>query len=216
LERISKKDLKKGFSGEVDSYHQILQYGYAENLTFHNNLNYKDWKHKLQKGVDFILETEFFVFLIENSYCSYNYPYRTQWFLDSRVPRFEHALQYQQEHLRHGKPIIRIILTNRPQNFKSVQQIAESKRISVMDVKTLINYIDYTTNLLSTITNSNNSNNSNNTCTGQDCFNVKIEEKELSIMNIKHPQHKQWLNAELERLEKADKFKEIDVYSLLA
>jgi len=206
MERIPKEHLDKGFSGEIDSFNQFLQYGYAESLTFHNSLDYEDWKHTLQKGVDFILETPHFIFLIENAYCSYNYTYRTQWFLDSRVPRFEHALEYQQEFLKHGKPIIRIILTNRPQNFSLVQPLAESKGIFVMDVKTLISYIDYTINVLSTLTNNNNINNSNNTCTGQDYFSVNIEEKELSIMNVKHPQHESWLNSEIERLEKLDNF----------
>lgn len=35
--------------------------------------------------------------------------------------------------------------------------------------------------------------------------------KQLEIENVKHPQHKEWLNSELERLEKLDNFRELDI-----
>jgi len=146
----------KGFSGEIKSYSQFLRYGLSEFIVYKNSLeDYEEWKHTLQKGVDFIIETPHIIYLVENAYCSYHYTYRTSWFLKSRVPRFEHALSYQRQYLN-GKPIIRIVLTNKPENFKLVTPLAESHGIFIMDVNTLISYIDYLNNILNTNNTSNN------------------------------------------------------------
>lgn len=116
-EYIPEATKSKGFSGETKNYSQLLQNGLSEYIVYKNSLeDYEEWKRELRKGVDFILETPHVIYLIENSECSYQYSYRTQWFLDSRVPRFENALRHQQQYLN-GKPIIRIILTNKPKTF---------------------------------------------------------------------------------------------------
>ena len=64
------------------------------------------------------------------------------------------------------------------------------------------------------LTNSNTVNLSSDNRTSKNDYD--IENTELTIDNIKHPQHNEWLNSELERLEKADKFKELYIYNSIS
>lgn len=41
-----------------------------------------------------------------------------------------------------------------------------------------------------------------------------IENAELSICDLRHPEHEEWFNSELERLEKLDKFRELDILTI--
>ena len=90
---------------------------------------------------------------MENKHCEAYYPIRTQWYLDSVLPRFKNCHIADKFH-------IYVTLTNRPKNYNSVLDIAQADKISVFNfqqLEQLINHlltIQYTTTHNSTINHS--------------------------------------------------------------
>jgi len=85
--------------------------------------------------VDLIFKIGPFNLYVEVRNNTHDYPIRTNWFIDSSVPRFRNV-----EFDYFNK---RIILTNRPQNYESVEKLAEKFAISVMNFEELIRCLNY-------------------------------------------------------------------------
>jgi hypothetical protein len=85
---------------------------------------------------------------------------------------------------------------------KQIKQLISNFKAKVKPTKPLFSYLVNSNKLTNC-----SSSNSNNTINKNDS---DLENRELSIMNVKHPEHETWLNSEIERLEKADNFREID------
>ena len=62
------------------------------------------------------------------------YSYRKDWFMKSRIPRFKDCL-------KPSEYVNWIVLTNRHENFKSVQDLASEYSISIMSIEDILSLI---------------------------------------------------------------------------
>lgn len=124
---------------------RLEENGLGEHLTYHNPIDPYEWAHTKTVGVDLILEVGKFIFYVEVSFCSRNYPYRRKWFEKCRIPRFDNCP-------KPSEYVYWIVLTNRPENFNSVKNLAKEFSIRIMSIDNLIS-------LLTNLTISNTVNN---------------------------------------------------------
>jgi hypothetical protein len=131
----------------------LLEAGFGQYIINHNPTDYYQWGHTRTVGIDLEMKVGSYTLCIEVSYCSKQYHYRRKWFTKCRIPRFKHCpLPNSQTYW--------IVLTNRPENFNPVKEIADQFSISVMGLDGLINLISnlqsskLQSNLKSTLTNS--------------------------------------------------------------
>lgn len=129
--RLGWKD-QKGYNFEItEILPKLKEAGLEQYVLYHNPVHPFDWSHTKGQGVDLILEIENHTFYVEMTCLSKN-PYRVNWFLKSRVPRFE----------RYPKPNERthwILLTNMPENFgEKVRRIAEQYSIAILSIEGLL------------------------------------------------------------------------------
>lgn len=146
---------KMGWKDEMGYNHEIhevlpklVEVGYGQYIINHNPTDYYEWAHTRTIGVDLEMQISSYKLCIEISYCSKQYYYRREWFTKCRVPRFRDC----------PKPDSHtywIILTNMPENFNPVQEIAAEYSISIMGLNQLISLI---AKLQSNINNNNLSN----------------------------------------------------------
>ena len=138
---------KLGYEFEIKKVlPKLEECGLGEYITYHNDVDPYEWTHTKRIGVDLILEIGKFKFFVEASYCSKKYYYRRKWFEKCRIPRFEGFP-------KPNESVYWIVLTNRPENFNSVKNLAEEFSINIMSIDNLLTLI---ANL--TITNTDNSN----------------------------------------------------------
>lgn len=138
---------ERGHGYEIkETLPKLIEFGLEANIIYHNPIDPFEWKHTRKKGVDLILRVGKYLLYIEMTCLSAHYSYRTEWFLDSRIPRFE----------GYPKPsefVYWIVLTNKPETIKtkSVQELASEYSISILsieDVLSLITKLTITNNQL--------------------------------------------------------------------
>lgn len=118
---------------------KLIEAGLSEYLK-HNPIDPFEWSHTKTIGVDFELKICDYELYIEASYCKKPYHYRNKWFTKCRIPRFENC----------PKPsefVYWIVLTNRPENFNSVKDLANEYSITIMSIDNILSLItNLTTN----------------------------------------------------------------------
>lgn len=119
-----------GYKFEMLNLAVLKKHGYGKYITYKNPKDPSQWKRKKGVGVDLIITMLGFVFYIEESFCTHNYPYRQNWFTKCRLPRFS---TYKSDN-KH----IRVLLTNKPQNFSSVTQQAKQNNIIITTLNQLL------------------------------------------------------------------------------
>lgn len=129
-----------GYGYEVSNLEDIANH---YRVAYHNPKVFCQWLRTKGHGIDLELKVvnrngyEYRIF-IEESFCSKPYCYRTEWFIESRLKRFEG--------LPHDRFNIWAVLTNRPSNFENVLQLSYKNRVKVFNYSQLLNYLSRLTN----------------------------------------------------------------------
>ncbi|MGA2523612.1 MAG: hypothetical protein ABSF65_05605 [Candidatus Bathyarchaeia archaeon] len=113
---------------------KLIEVGFGEYIVYHNPVDYFKWAHTRTVGVDMEMQVGDCRLCIEMSYCSKNYYYRRAWFTKCRLTRFRNC----------PKPDSHtywILLTNRPENFNPVKEIAEQFSICIVGIDELMELI---------------------------------------------------------------------------
>lgn len=122
-----------GFNFEMKILKELKKARLSKYIVYANPKNFKQWKKKISHGVDLVLKIGENYLYTEDSYCSKPYTYRSYWFKDSRVKRFNgYPLDKQHEH---------IVLTNHLSNFWRVKQYARTFFVDILDINQLISYV---------------------------------------------------------------------------
>jgi hypothetical protein len=126
---------QSGYDFEIkDTLHKLIEFGLETNIIYHNPIDPFEWKHTRKKGVDLIMRVGEYILYVEMTCLGAYYPYRREWFIESRIPRFEGC----------PKPsdfVFWIVLTNRPENFNSVKSLASEYSISIMSIENILSLI---------------------------------------------------------------------------
>ena len=99
--------------------------------TFHHS---RDLNESKDSAKDLIIEIGDYKLFIEESCCRKPYHYRRKWFTECRLPRFEGCP-------KPSEYVYWIVLTNRPENFNSVRELASEYSICVMSIENILSLI---------------------------------------------------------------------------
>lgn len=129
----------KGYKNEMTNIEVFKDKGLYKYVKHRNPKNPKLWKKKKGLGVDMVIKCNDthnyeYVFYIEESYCNSEYYYREAWFRKCRLPRFRNYPDSDRFHYK-------IILTNKPQNFKGVEHLAIENQITILNLNQLLTII---------------------------------------------------------------------------
>ncbi len=113
-----------GINQEYSIFKKTQAKKLSKYLTYHNSWIPHLWKRERGVGVDFIFTVGSYKIYVENKHCEADYPIRTQWYLDSVKPRFQDCHIADKFH-------IHVLLTNRPQNYNSVIDLAQADKIQI-------------------------------------------------------------------------------------
>ncbi len=132
---------KMGWKDELGYQYEInqvlptlIEAGLGQYIVNHNPIDYHEWAHTRTVGVDMEMKVGSYTLCIEMSYCDKKYYYRRGWFTKCRIPRFRDCPKPNSHNYW-------IVLTNRPENFNPVKEIAAQYSISIMGLDELINLI---------------------------------------------------------------------------
>jgi len=129
---LASKDLL-GYNFEMSNIEVLKKYKLYTYVKFRNPKKPRLWKRKKGVGVDMVIKIGYMTYYLEDSFCSKEYYYRKNWFLKCRLPRF-HNYPSNETH-------VKIIWTNKPQNFESVKDLAETFHIQIMSTNQILNLI---------------------------------------------------------------------------
>jgi len=141
LTRFIKK-YKMGWKDQIGYDYEIKEVlpklekaGLRKYVTYHNPIDPFEWSHTKTVGVDFELEIGIYKLYVEASYCKTPYPYRRKWFTDCRIPRFRDCP-------KPSEYVQWIILTNKPENFNSVKELAKEFSITILSIDDLLTLVN--------------------------------------------------------------------------
>jgi hypothetical protein len=112
---------------------KLEEAGLGEYIKYHNPIDPFEWTHTKTVGVDLKLEIGDNKLFVEVGYRSKPY-YRRKWFVRDRLPRFE-GLPAPSE------KVLWILLTNDPENFRGVKELASEYSISILSIDDLLSLI---------------------------------------------------------------------------
>lgn len=113
---------------------KLEEAGLGEYIKYHNPIDPYEWSHTKTIGVDFELEIGDYELHVEASYCKKPYKYRRKWFTKCRLSRFEDCP-------KPSEYVYWIVLTNRPENFNSVKELASEYSITIMSIENILSLI---------------------------------------------------------------------------
>lgn len=113
---------------------RIIEAGFLPNIIYHNPVDPFEWRHTRTKGVDMIMKIGDYILCIEMTCLGARYSFRRDWFIESRIPRFEGCP-------KPSKYVQWIVLTNRPENFNSVKSLANEYSITIMSIEDILSLI---------------------------------------------------------------------------
>src|SRR3990170_7405395 len=112
---------------------EIEQSGLSEHMVYCNPSNPYLWKQRKQKGVDKVLHVGKYRIYVEDRFSNHSYYYRISWFQKSTMQRFQNY--------PHTKSDIHVVCTNRPENYSSVQPLAQQFSVLILSTSQLVDYI---------------------------------------------------------------------------
>lgn len=119
-----------GYQFEMGNIEVLKKYKLYKYVVFRNPKQPHLWKRQKGKGVDMVIKVGGYALYIEDSFCSHDYYYRSDWFIKCRLKRFENY--------RSDSRHIRLILTNKPRNFRGVNQLAQANGIQIITINGLL------------------------------------------------------------------------------
>lgn len=122
-----------GYSFEMSNIEVLKKHGLYKHVVFRNFKNPHLWKRQKGFGVDMVLKVNDVSVYIEESYCQHDYAYRTSWFEKCRLARFSKYPLSDNWHMR-------ILLTNKPNNFNGVSDLAKNYGIQIMSINDLLKF----------------------------------------------------------------------------
>jgi len=124
-----------GYDFEIkEVLRKLEEAGLGEYIKYHNPIDPFEWTHTKTIGVDLRIEVGEYKLFIEESCCRKPYHYRRKWFTKCRLSRFEDC----------PKPsefVYWIVLTNRPENFNSVKELASEYSVNILSIEELLSLI---------------------------------------------------------------------------
>ncbi len=121
---------KIGQGYEVRNLYRAISEGFKKYIAFHNSINPVEWLKNRGKGVDMIFQIGKWTVNVELSFCGKKYTYRTAWFIKQKFSRFKDV--------KDGKYVINLVVTNRPENFNVVKDLAKFLGIKIYHHSQLI------------------------------------------------------------------------------
>lgn len=123
----------QGYSFEMDNIEVFRSHGLYRYIKYRNPKNPVLWKRTKKMGVDMVIKVGNFTFYVEIRFNSTDYKQRTKWFYDSCLPRFKN---YPADNTH-----IRLLLTNKPNNYSSVQSELQTNAIRVVTINELLSLL---------------------------------------------------------------------------